>query len=79
MKTWVPTLWRTLNGRIILVHEMALNELNGEGRLADTFKHVSKERLEQDIAVTHHLHRRLRACTPLETEPKMAIRIASAR
>ena len=47
MKTWVPTLWRTLNGRIILVHEMALNELNGEGRLADTFKHVSKERLEQ--------------------------------
>jgi hypothetical protein len=27
---------RTLNGRVILVHEVALDELNGQGRLADT-------------------------------------------
>lgn len=58
---------RTFDSGIILVHEMALNELNGECGLADTYNVALYEVRTRKCRKTHHHHRQRRACTPSGT------------
>jgi hypothetical protein len=63
---------RTLDSRIILVHKVTLDELDGEGRLADTWqrrKGEGEQGSKYGRTMTYHPRRRLPAYIPVKTEP----------
>ena len=66
---------RTFDGRVVLVHEVALNELNGQSGLADTCSRTRYVRpprflLQSFGSGTNHHHQQRRACTLAGTGPK---------